>query len=211
MKALVVRSVLFSSAVSFFISANSINTNHNSVDEPSAVHQGDGIHIFRNPDISYTVNGQQIHKAGRLTVNWCYINTAHPKKSGIEAGYKDPQTEKPLLRAYNSYIAGGKGIGITQSNDLITGEFYSDVQNCTIVNLKFDRSPLRIENWDAGTPGVIKNNIFLCPVNYPIGQCPVGECNTLPLAVTYEGNRWKKGNDWQSIFCSEPIADCTAY
>ena len=178
------------------------------VDEPGAKYQGDGIHIFRNPDISYNVNGQTIHKAGRLTVNECYINTAHPKKSGIEAGYKDPQTEKPLLRAYNSYIAGGKGIGITQSNDLIIGEFYSDVQNCTIVNLKIDRWPLRIENWDAGTPGKIKNNIFLCPVNYPFGQCPVGECNTLPNAVTYEDNRWKKGNDWQPIFCAEPIPDC---
>lgn len=210
MKALVAPSVLFFALIALFIAASSINTYSNSVDEPGAKYQGDGIHIFRNPDISYNVNGQTIHKAGRLTVNECYINTGYPKKSGIEAGYKDLQTEKPLLRAYNSYIAGGKGIGITQSNDLTNGEFYSDVQNCTIVNLVIDRWPLRIENWDSGTNGKIKNNIFLCPANYPIGQCPVGECNTLPLAVTYEGNRWKKGNDWQSIFCSEPITDCTA-
>ncbi|MBK7379451.1 MAG: hypothetical protein IPJ03_10670 [Ignavibacteriales bacterium] len=207
MKALVAPSVLFFALIALFIAASSINTYSNSVDEPGATYQGDGIHIFRNPDISYNVNGQTIHKAGRLTVNECYINTAHPKKSGIEAGYKDPQTEKPLLRAYNSYIAGGKGIGITQSNNLIIGEFYSDVQNCTIVNLLYNRWPLRIENWDAGTPGVIKNNIFLCPIDY-FNNCPVGECNTLPGSVKYKGNTWKIGDNWQSTFCSEVITDC---
>ena len=115
-----------------------------------------------------------------------------------------------MLRAFNSSISGGKGIGITQESNPLFFPFYSTVEGCTIVNLVFNHWPLRIENWDAGTNGKIKNNIFLCPANYPFGQCPVGECNTLTLAVTYEGNRWKKENDWQSIFCSEPIPDCTA-
>ncbi|MBK6914160.1 MAG: hypothetical protein IPH11_11125 [Ignavibacteriales bacterium] len=103
MKIVLVRSFLFFAMIALLIAASSINTNYNSVDEPGATYQEDG------------------QTAGRLTVNECYKNTAHPKKSSIEAGYKDPQTEKPLLRAYNSYIAGGKGIGITQSNDLSNG------------------------------------------------------------------------------------------
>ncbi|HMU44659.1 MAG TPA: hypothetical protein PKA80_15275, partial [Ignavibacteriaceae bacterium] len=181
------------------------------IDEPGAEHQGDGIHVFRNPDKYYTdLGGHRIYKAGRLTVNLCYINVNDEKKSGIEAGFIEGDVEKPLLRVYYSYVAGGKGIGITQNANPVGDAFYSTVENCTIVNLVLDRWPLRIENWDAGTVGKIKNNIFLCPASYPIGQCPVGECNTLPLAVTYEDNRWKKGNDWQSIFCSEPITDCTA-
>jgi len=178
------------------------------IDIPGADHQGDGIHVFRNPDIYYTMeSGQRIYKAGRLTVNNCYINTNFPKKSGIEAGFIEGDVEKPLLRVYYSFVAGGKGIGITQNANPMNGDFYSTIENCTIVNLAFNHWPLRIENWDAGTNGKIKNNIFLCPVDYS-HNCPVGECNTLPLAVTYEDNRWKKGNDWQPIFCSEPILNC---
>jgi hypothetical protein len=181
------------------------------IDIPGAEHQGDGIHVFRNPDIYYTdLDGQRIYKAGRLTVNLCYINTGFPKKSGIEAGFIEGDVEKPMLRAYNSYIAGGKGIGITQNANPLYGPFYSDVQNCTIVNLAFDHWPLRIENYDSGTPGKIKDNIFLCPANYPTGRCPVAECNTIPGSVTYESNRWKVGDNWQTIWCIDQLTNCTS-
>jgi len=177
-------------------------------DIPAADHQGDGIQVFKNPDISYTVNNVRIWKSGRLIVKNCNINTVEPKKSGIEAGYIAPNVDKPLVQAYDSYIAGGKGIGITQSNDLISGEFYTDIQRCTIVNLVFDRWPLRIENWDAGTPGKIDNNMFLCPYNYPTGRWPVYECSTEEDAVTYGSNRWKIGNDLQNDFGYDFVLIC---
>lgn len=177
-------------------------------DIPAADHQGDGIQVFKNPDISYTVNNVMIWKSGRLIVKNCTINTVEPKKSGIEAGYIAPNVEKPLVQTYDSYIAGGKGIGITQSNDLISGDFYTDIQRCTIVNLVFDRWPLRIENYDSGTPGKIKDNLCLCPSNYP-QDCPAGECNTLLNSVDYVNNQWKIGDVLQAEFCSEEISDCT--
>jgi hypothetical protein len=178
-------------------------------DIPAADHQGDGIQVFKNPDISYTVNNVMIWKSGRLIVKNCTINTVEQKKSGIEAGYIAPNVEKPLVQAYDSYIAGGKGIGITQSNDLISGEFYTDIRRCTIVNLDFLRYPIRVENYDSGTPGKIKDNLCLCPANYPDGQCPAGECNTLPNSVDYDHNKWKIGDAFQVEFCSEEILDCT--
>lgn len=179
-------------------------------DDPGAIHQGEGIHVFHNPDITFTVDNVILKKAGRLIVRDCVIDTVEAKKSGIEAGYLGEETEKPMIQVYNSNITGGKGIGITQNANPVGGAFYSTIENSTIVNLEVNRYPLRIENWDAGTPGKIKNNILLCPVNYPDNQCPVGECNTIPNSVTYENNRWKKGDDWQLIFCSEQIPDCTS-
>ena len=179
-------------------------------DDPGAIHQGDGIHVFHNPDITFTVDNVILKKAGRLIVRDCVIDTVEAKKSGIEAGYLGEETEKPMIQVYDSYITGGKGIGVTQNANPVGGAFYSTIENSTIVNLEVNRYPLRIENWDAGTPGKIKNNILLCPVNYPDNQCPVGECNTLTDDVTYENNRWKKGDDWQLIFCSEQIPNCTS-
>lgn len=172
------------------------------IDLPGAEHQGDGIHVFRNPDIYYEQeSGLRIYKAGRLTVNNCYVSTNFPKKSGIEAGFIDGAVEKPRLRVYNSYIAGGKGIGITQSNDLANGEFYSDVQNCTIVGLDPTRRPFRIEFYDSGTKGIINSNIFICQVGFDTTQCPVGEYDTAPTAVKYGTNTWKIGTEWQDPFC----------
>ncbi|MBK6914490.1 MAG: hypothetical protein IPH11_12895 [Ignavibacteriales bacterium] len=170
---------------------------------------GDGIHVFHNPDITFTVDNVILKKAGRLIVRDCVIDTVEAKKSGIEAGYLGEETEKPMIQVYDSYITGGKGIGVTQNANPVGGAFYSTIENSTIVNLEVNRYPLRIENWDAGTPGKIKNNIFLCQANYS-KNCPVGECNTIPNSVTYENNRWKKGDDWQLIFCSEQIPNCTS-
>ncbi len=172
------------------------------VDEPGAKYQGDGIHIFRNPDISYNVNGQTIHKAGRLTVNECYINTAHPKKSGIEAGYKDPQTEKPLLRAYNSYIAGGKAIDVTQDANPLNGAFYSYFENCRLESFRTDRPTFRIEYAEALPFSWIKNNTFYSPADYNPQDifCPVAEYNTDSTAILYLKNTWFKG-DTLKDFC----------
>ncbi|MBK7377895.1 MAG: right-handed parallel beta-helix repeat-containing protein [Ignavibacteriales bacterium] len=178
------------------------------IDLPGAEHQGDWIHVFRNPDIYYEQeNGLRIYKAGRLTVNNCYINTNSQKKSGIEAGFIEGAVEKPRLRAYNSYIAGGKGIGITQSNDLTNGEFYSDVQNCTIVSLDPTRRPLRIEFYDTGTNGLINNNIMICHPDFNPDLCPVGEYDTAPTAVKYGTNTWKIGTEWQDPFCIDHNLD----
>ena len=170
-------------------------------DIPAADHQGDGIQVFKNPDISYTVNNVVIWKSGRLIVKNCTINTVEPKKSGIEAGYIAPNVEKPLVQTYDSYIAGGKGIGITQSNDLLIGEFYTDVQNCTIVNLDPTRRPLRIEFYDSGTLRIIKDNILICYPGFNPLLCPVGEYDTDPDAVIYGSNRWMIGTEWQTPFC----------
>ena len=176
-------------------------------DEPDANHQGDGVHIFRNPDISYNVNGQTIHKAGRLTVNECYINTAHPKKSGIEAGYKDPQTEKPLLRAYNSYIAGGKVIDVTQDANPLNGAFYSYFENCRLESFRTDRPTFRIEYADAMPFSWIKNNMFYSPEGYDPGyDCPVGEYDTDSTAVLYLNNTWIKA-DTLTDFCVKHNAE----
>lgn len=175
------------------------------IDEPGAVHQGDGVHVFGNPDIVYVINGKHIRKAGRLTVNSCNINTGKPKKSGIEAGYIEPEedveVEKPLLRAFNSSISGGKGIGITQESNPPFLPFYSTVENCTIVSLHPTRRPLIIEFYDPDSAGVVNNNIMICDSLFNPILCPVGEYDTDPDAVNYGLNKWKIGTVWQDSFC----------
>ncbi|MBK6913944.1 MAG: hypothetical protein IPH11_09850 [Ignavibacteriales bacterium] len=171
-------------------------------DDPGAIHQGDGIHMFKNPNVSYIIDGVQIGKAGRLIGKNCVINTVEAKKSGIEAGFIDPSVEKPLVQVYNSRITGGKGIGITQSADPLYGGFYSTIENCTIEALDPLRRPLRIGFYDTGTPGVINNNILICHPGFNPLLCPVGEYDTDPNAVNYGLNTWKIGDRMAgSILC----------
>jgi len=175
------------------------------IDEPGAVHQGDGIHVFGNPDIVYVINGKHIRKAGRLTVNNCNIYANDHKKSGIEAGYIEPEedveVEKPLLRAFNSSISGGKGIGITQESNPLFLPFYSTVEGFTIEALDPSRRPIIIEFYDPGSAGVVNNNIMICHPDFNPDLCPVGEYDTDPDAVTYGSNRWKISDEWQDPFC----------
>lgn len=176
-------------------------------DTAGAKHQGDGIHLFRNPDVFYLIDGDTLWKSGYATVRKCSINTVEIKKSGIEAGYIDSDTQKPLLKVSDSYIAGGKGIGITQDANPYESSFFTTVENCTIVNLMFDHYPIRIEFYDDGTDGQIEGNVCLCPANYPDGQCPVGEFDTDPNAVNYERNKWKIGAALQDSFCVDQNLD----
>ena len=151
-----------------------------------------------------------IWKSGQFTVRKCTVNTVENKKSGIEAGYKDEDTEKPLVQIFNSVITGGKGIGITQNANPYYSSFYTTVENCTISDIDPGRYPIRIEYWDTGTLGEIKNVLCLCPSDYNITLliCPVGEYDTDDNAVNYTGNnRWRIGTVLQDSFCVAPNLD----
>ncbi len=175
-------------------------------DDPNLVeYQGDGIGAVVNQDSFYYVNingtPELVYKSAQFTVTSCNINTDNVRKSGIEAGAKPPEkhSEKPLVQVYDSYIAGGKGIGITQDANPRIGHFYSTIINCTIADINPLRYPIRIEEWDGGSLGEISDNLCLCPSNYPNGLCPVGEYDTDHNNINYGLNKWKKGDtffDW---------------
>ena len=178
-------------------------------DDPGAIHQGDGIHMFKNPNISYTIDGVQIGKAGRLIVKNCVINTVEPKKSGIEAGYLGADVEKPMVQVYDSYIAGGKAIDVTQDANPLNGAFYSYFENCRLESFRTDRPTFRIEYADALPFSWIKNNTFYSPEGYNpfIGEdCPVGEYDTDSTAVLYLNNTWIKA-DTLTDFCVKHNAE----
>ena len=171
-------------------------------DDPGAIHQGDGIHLFHNPDITYMVNNIPIKKSGRLIVKDCTINTVEEKKSGIEAGYLGADVEKPMVQVYDSYIAGGKAIDVTQDANPLNGAFYSYFENCRLESFRTDRPTFRIEYADAMPFSWIKNNTFYSPADYhPIGiNCPVAEYDTDSTAVLYVNNQWRVGSV-DSTFC----------
>ena len=179
-------------------------------DEPDAQYQGDGVHMFRNPDSSYWVpyygDSIEVWKTGQATFIACNINTIKPKKSGIEGGwdsiYYTPNNtpyklEKPLVQVINSTVAGGKGIGITQDDHPRVGNFYSKVENCKIGSLDPSKPTFRIDWADAltsPTTAWIKNNTFYSPDGYG-PDCPVLEYDTDSTAVLYQNNNWIKGGD----------------
>ena len=179
-------------------------------DEPDAQYQGDGVHMFRNPDSSYWVpyygDSIEVWKTGQATFRACNINTVEAKKSGIEGGwdsiYYTPNNtpyklEKPLVQVINSTVAGGKGIGITQDDHPRVGNFYSKVENCKIGSLDPSKPTFRIDWADAltsPTTAWIKNNTFYSPDGYG-PDCPVLEYDTDSTAVLYQNNNWIKGGD----------------
>jgi len=172
---------------------------------------GTGDHSGSSWNNAYSLGTPElVYKSAQFTVTSCNINSDNIRKSGIEAGAKPPEkhSEKPLVQVYDSYIAGGKGIGITQDANPRIGHFYSTIINCTISDINSGRYPIRIEEWDGGTLGEISDNLCLCPANYNL-DCPVGECNTVSGSVKYGINEWKIGGILQNEFCHEPIINCT--
>ena len=194
-------------------------------DEPDAQYQGDGVHMFRNPDSSYWVpyygDSIEVWKTGQATFIACNINTVESKKSGIEGGWDSIYydygqdtvaylLEKPLVQVYNSQITGGKGIGITQDAHPRLGHFYSSIKGNKIKSLDPERPTFRIDFADPSpydTPqwGSIKNNTFYSPEGYT-EDCPVLEFNTDSTAVLYLNNTWIKA-DTLTDFCVKHNAE----
>ncbi|MBK6914496.1 MAG: hypothetical protein IPH11_12925 [Ignavibacteriales bacterium] len=189
-------------------------------DEPDANHQGDGVHMFQNPDSSYWVpygeDSIRVWKTGQARFVACDINTVVDRKSGIESGwdsiYYDQNNvayklEKPLVQVTNSTVIGGKGIGITQDDHPRVGHFSTKIENCKIGSLDPSKPTFRIDWADAlttPTTAWIKNNTFYSPEGYnpfpEIDDCPVAEYYTDTTAVLYFNNKWRVGNV-DSVFC----------
>lgn len=177
-------------------------------DQPDALHQGDGVHMFRNPDSSYYVHinetdSIEVWKTGQARFVYCNINTIETKKSGIEGGwdsvyYTSDSTEyyveKPLVQVKDCIIVGGKGIGITQDAHPRIGNFSSKIENSKIKSLNPIHPTARIDWADPMLFSWIKNNTFYSPENYG-PDCPVLEYDTDSTAVLYQNNSWIKDGD----------------
>ncbi|MBK7377893.1 MAG: hypothetical protein IPJ03_02635 [Ignavibacteriales bacterium] len=186
-------------------------------DEPDANHQGDGVHMFQNPDSSYWVpygeDSIEVYKTGQARFVACDINTVVDRKSGIEGGwdsiYYDQDSipyllEKPLVQVTNSTVIGGKGIGITQDDHPRVGHFSTKIENCKIGSLNPIHPTARIDWADAltsPTTAWIKNNTFYSPEGYG-PDCPVLEYYTDSTAVLYLNNKWRL-NNVDNTFCVE--------
>ena len=186
---------------------------HTGMDFPDAENQGDGVHMFKNPDpdssywVPYGEDSIRVWKTGQATFRLVNINTVEPKKSGIEGGwdsiYYDQDSipyllEKPLVQVTNSTVIGGKGIGITQDDHPRVGHFSTKIENCKIGSLDPSKPTFRIDWADAlttPTTAWIKNNTFYSPADYhPQGiNCPVAEYYTDSTAVLYSNNNWRVG------------------
>jgi hypothetical protein len=196
---------------------------HTGMDLPDALQQGDGVHMFKNPDSSYWVpfgeDSIRVWKTGQARFVACDINTVEPKKSGIEGGwdsiYYDQDSipyllEKPLVQVKDCIIIGGKGIGITQDDHPRIGHFSSKIENCKIGSLDTSKPTCRLDWADAltsPTTAWIKNNTFYSPLGYnPDLECPVLEFNTDSTAVLYFNNKWRV-NNVDSTFCVKHNAE----
>jgi hypothetical protein len=186
-------------------------------DFPDAEHQGDGVHMFKNPDpdssywVPYNGDSIQVFKTGQAIFIACNINTVVDRKSGIEGGwdsiyYKPNNTpyklEKPLVQVKDCIVIGGKGIGITQDDHPRVGHFSSKIENCKIGSLDTSRYTCRLDWAEAltlSTTAWIKNNTFYSPLGYD-NLCPIGEYYTDSTAVLYSNNKWRLGNV-DSSFC----------
>ena len=188
-------------------------------DEPDAQYQGDGVHMFRNPDSSYYVHinetdSIEVWKTGQARFVYCNINTVETKKSGIEGGWDsvyytsdsiEYYLEKPLVQVKDCIIIGGKGIGITQDANPRIGNFSSKIEDSKIKSLDPSKPTCRLDWAEAltlSTSAWIKNNTFYSPADYnPQGiNCPVAEYYTDSTAVLYINNHWKLGTV-DSTFC----------
>ena len=191
-------------------------------DLPDASNQGDGVHMFRNPDSSYWVpyyvDSIQVWKTGQARFVDCNINTVEPKKSGIEGGWDSIYydyghdtvaylLEKPLVQVKDCIVIGGKGIGITQDDHPRVGNFSTKIENSKIGSLDSSKPTCRIDWADvltSPTTAWIKNNTFYSPLGYNPHpgsvNCPVDEFYTDSTAVLYLNNKWRV-NNVDSTFC----------